>query len=98
MLFLGYMEYVQRKNGENFWSLYFVDPLSSNNNSFIIENRGDTSQFHYTLYIDSNIILDKDITVPTKDQALITTFDIQNTLPVTITVTKDDEKKELTKK
>lgn len=98
MLFLGYTEKMQRDKGEDFWSVYFIAPLAKDNNSFVIDNREDAALFHYEIRTDETIISTEDISVPTKDRVLITTKDIQNTSPIIITITKDDTKKELTKK
>ncbi len=97
MLFLAYVEKNQRDTDEDFWSVYFVYPLADNN-TFVIDNRSSAATFHYDITTESGIIASDDVEIETKDRILIKTEAEQNAQPVTITVKKGDEKKELEKK
>ena len=97
MLFLAYVEKNQLDTGEDFWSIYFVYPLTDDN-AFVIDNRSSKATFHYDITTEAGIIASDDVEIETKDRVLIKTEAEQNTRPVTITIKKDEEKKELEKK
>ncbi len=63
MLLLAKIEEDQRTNNQDFWSIYFVDPLGSSND-FIIDNKSpETKIFHYDIIIDENIVNSNDIEI-----------------------------------
>lgn len=97
MLFLGYMEKKQRDTDENFWSIYFVAPLSSDDHRFVIDSRSSSTAFRYDIMINEQIIDSKEITIKRKDHVIITPSEIRS-LPFSIIVSHDDKKQELTKK
>ncbi len=85
---LSYVENRQVRNGENFWSVAFVDPLGATNN-IAIDNRTRTDTvFHYTIRDAAGaILMESDITIPTRTTQTVA---IPHPAPLTVTVTADD--------
>lgn len=97
MLFLGYVEKRQRDANEDYWSIYFVAPFSHNDHTFVIDNKSDSDDFFYEITANENIVTSETKTVSANDRSLITVSQ-DLTEPLTITVTKDDQKKTIQKK
>jgi len=97
MLFLAQIEKKQRTDNQNFWSIYFVDPLGTDNH-FVIDNKTPEDKiFHYDITIDKNIIQSEDIEIEKNTRKLIETdnFNNQN---IKIIVTQNDINKQIEKK
>lgn len=98
MLLLAFTEEYQVANGDDFWSVYFVQPLDAVDNSFIIDNHGSERTFTYTIMTHDathtdTVMISKDewhhITLP--DQ-------YHNTSPITIDIEDAKTKKSIYKK
>lgn len=96
MLLLAQIENKQRTDNQNFWSVYFVNPLG-NNNDFVIENKTPNTQtFHYEITSNEDSPDSVDVTI---EKNTTKTIEIKETKkPITITTTLDKDKKEIYKK
>lgn len=98
MLFLAWTEKNQRDNNQDFWSVYFVAPLTNTDNRFVIDNKThDNKTFHYTISTNNEKKYENDIKIQKNTRKLIDTknFDNKN---VQITITSDNDEKTLEKK
>jgi hypothetical protein len=97
MLFLATIENNQRINNQDFWSVYFTDPLGENNN-FIIDNKTQKDAvFDYEISIEDEVKDSGNIKIPKDTHKLIETKELNNQ-PVLIVITTNDTKKEIEKK
>ncbi len=93
---LSYTESRQVRNGENFWSVAFIDPLGAANDVMIDNRTHADTVFHYIVRdTDGAILMESDITIPTRTTQTVT---IPHTTPLTVTVTAGDDSFTLTKK
>lgn len=98
MLFLAFVEEHQVASGDDFWSVYFVQPLDKVDNSFIIDNHGDERTFTYTL-TTSDVTHSDTITLAQDQWRHITLPDQYNNVSsITITVDDTTTKKSIYKK
>ncbi|MEA3323386.1 MAG: hypothetical protein U9Q12_04130 [Patescibacteria group bacterium] len=98
MLFLAQVENDQRADNQDFWSVYFVDPLGVDNR-FVIDNETPkTKTFHYDIAIDENIIQSEDVKIEKNNRKLVEVRELEFTKPLTITITTDEEIKKIYKK
>jgi hypothetical protein len=98
MLFLSQMEKTQREDSQNFWSIYFISPLTNSDNRFVIDNKTDAdTTFHYEITVDNEMKDFGDIEIKKDERKLIETkdFDNQN---LTIIVTNGQDKQKIEKK
>lgn len=87
MLLLAHIEYNQRTNNQNFWSIYFVDPLGTNT-SFVIDNKTpDTQTFHYDILVNDNSVQSGNMEIKNGGRKLIelNKQDITSTLKIIVT-------------
>lgn len=59
-LFSVSSEYLNPNEGKNWWSIYFIDPKSQTDISFIIDNHGDKQNFHWTVSSADGTIKESD--------------------------------------
>jgi len=98
MLFLAQIEKDQRADNQDFWSVYFVDPLGSDNR-FVIDNKTPKEKtFHYDITVDENIIQSEDVKIEKNTRKLIEVSKSEIAKPFTITITTDAETKQIYKK
>ena len=97
MLFLAWVEKSQRDKNQNFWSVYFIAPLTNTDNRFVIDNKTPQDKvFHYTIST-SEKQHQNDVKIESNTRKLIQTkeFDNQN---IKITVTDNQNTKTIEKK
>jgi hypothetical protein len=82
---------------KNWWAIYFEDP-KSDNSSFVIENHGDRTSFHYNILDGNNKIGEKDISIEKGEtkHVKIENINLINK-KITVQVISGDEKKEVYK-
>ena len=98
MLFLAQTEQNQRNQNQNFWSIYFVAPLTTVDNRFVIDNKTkNDATFHYEIKIDDEVKKFEDIEIKKDERKLINTKNYNNQ-SIKIIVTNDEDKKEIEKK
>ncbi len=98
MLFLAQIEQNQRNKNQDFWSIYFITPLTQTDNRFVIDNKtqSDTT-FHYEIIQNNSIKESKDIEIKKDKRKLINTKNYNNQ-SIKIIVTNGKNKKEIEKK
>ena len=98
MLLLAQIEDNQRTNNQNFWSIYFIDPLGSNN-GFVIDNKTPNTQtFHYDVLVNNSSIHSGNIEIEKNDRKLIELTEQNNLSPIEIIVTNTDKTKTIERK
>ncbi|PID52155.1 MAG: hypothetical protein CR972_03370 [Candidatus Moraniibacteriota bacterium] len=97
ILFLFYTEQKQRKDSQDFWSIYFVDPIGSDN-AFIIDNASKKNLFIYKVHSKEKELESNDIPLNNGEQKLIKVENSKNIKPITITVTDGETEKTIEKK
>lgn len=99
IFFLTYTERAQREHDEDFWSIFFIDPFSKDHNDFVIDNRGPTADFTYTITSHETKLFEESVSLDVDAQIQITSPEIESDQPLTITVTdKDAHQKSIEKK
>jgi len=97
MLLLARIEDNQRTDNQNFWSIYFVDPLGTNN-SFVIDNKTpDTQTFHYDVLVNDNSVQSGNMEIKNGDRKLIELNKQDITSTLKIIVTNVENKKQIEK-
>ena len=98
--FLAQIESDQRNDNQDFWSTYFIAPLDTTDNRFVIDNKTpDDKIFHYSITNNENdTSQDGDIEIKTNTRKIVKTDENNNNYPVTIIITTDNEEKILEKK
>ena len=97
MLFLAQIEQNQRDKNQNFWSIYFVAPLTQTDNRFVIDNKTqDDTTFHYEIIQNDNVKKSEDIEIKKDKRKLIDTKDYDNQ-SIKIIVTNKKNKKGIEK-
>ena len=98
MLLLAKIEDNQRTDNQDFWSIYFVDPLGSDNR-FVIDNKTpEIKTFHYDITVNEKMINSEDIEIEKNNRKLIELEKLNPTESITIQVTTNDETKTIYKK
>lgn len=96
VLLLAYTEQRQVRDGENFWSVAFTDPLGATNDICIDNRMPRDTAFHYRVHTaDNTTLADAEITIPARSTHTIV---IPHPAPITVTVTANDEVFTLSKK
>jgi len=96
MLLLAQVENNQRKNNQNFWSIYFVDPIGTDNR-FVIDNKTPTTQiFYYDVLVNEVSVHSGNIEIEENTRKLIKNESTQK--PFEIIVTTESNIKTIYKK
>ncbi len=98
MLLLAKIEDTQRENNQNFWSIYFVDPMGTDTR-FVIDNKTpEIKTFHYDIIVNEEMINSGDIEIGKNNRKLIELKELEPTESIMIQVTTNDEMKTIYKK
>ena len=98
MLFLAQIEQNQRDENQDFWSIYFIAPLTQTDNRFVIDNKTQSDAiFHYEIIKDNDVKKSEDIEIKKDKRKLIDTKNYNNQ-SIKIIVTNGKNKKEIEKK
>jgi hypothetical protein len=97
MLMLTYTENEQRHAGNDFWSVYFLYPMGSEND-FVIDNVHKDSLFIYKVHSNDQELQRGEITMKRGEQKIIEIEKKSNIIPVTVTITDGYSEKVLEKK
>ena len=98
MLFLAQIEQNQRDKNQNFWSIYFIAPLTQTDNRFVIDNKTQNdATFHYEIIKDNDVKKSENIEIKKDKRKLVDTKDYNNQ-SIKIIVTNGKDKKEIEKK
>ncbi len=99
MLFLAQTEKDQRSKNQNFWSIYFIAPLTNSDNRFVIDNKTKSdATFHYEIILNGETKDAKDVEIKKDERKLIELKKQQNTSPIKIIVTHNNSNKQIEKK
>lgn len=98
MLLLAKIEDNQRTNNQDFWSIYFINPLE-NDYHFVIDNKTPNTQlFHYDVIINDNSVHFGDMEIEKNNHELIELEKQESDFPIKIIVTNGNNEKEIEKK
>lgn len=94
--FLLYAEGRHVRDGENFYSVAFADPLGETNDVIIDNRTARDALLHYTATTgDDTVFAEDDVTVAARDKQ---TISIAHPAPLVVTVTVDDHTFSIEKK
>lgn len=97
MLLLAFIEKDQREKNEDFWSVYFVYPLTEEND-FVIDNKSEDATFTYEIHSGENALKSNSVEIKKDSRKLIKVTEEGNISPIEITIKSNNDIKTIEKK